>query len=155
MSNQHHLKTALFVSTESSVEDTAAVIKSTGDKRMYVVGLGPGVMTDLPVGRNVESLAKNVLLHLWAPVLVALLRAALVEHFFFWPDIHRDFQERLVQEGNARFETPGHSGSFGGLSELNGEGGDHVEPQQQHKTYLLARRQSAVCRFFTRRTHSW
>ena len=115
MSSQHHLKTAPFVSTKSSAEGTAAVIKSTGDKHvsMYVVGLGQGEMTDLPVGRNVERLAKNVLLHLWAPILVELLRAGLAEHFFFWPDIHRDFQERLVQEGNTGLETPSHSGSLG------------------------------------------
>jgi hypothetical protein len=71
--------------------------------------------TDLAVGRHIESLAKNILLHFWTAVLVervVLLRSALAEHLVLGPDAHRNVQECLVQEGNAGLETPSHCGPF-------------------------------------------
>jgi hypothetical protein len=70
--------------------------------------------TDLAVGRHIESLTKDILLHFRTAVLVerVLLRSTLAEHFVLGPDTHRNFQERLVQEGNAGFETPSHCGPF-------------------------------------------
>jgi len=52
--------------------------------------------TDLAVGRDVESLAEDILLHLGTAVLVLLLRGAFIEHLVLGPDVHRDIQERLV-----------------------------------------------------------
>lgn len=70
--------------------------------------------TDLAVGRHIESLAKDILLHFWATVLIerVLLGSTFAEHFVLGPDAHRNFQECLVQEGNAGFETPSHCGPF-------------------------------------------
>jgi hypothetical protein len=70
--------------------------------------------TDLAVGRHIESLTKDILLHFWTTVLVerVLLRGTFAEHFVLGPDIHRDFQECLVQKGDAGFETPSHCGPF-------------------------------------------
>ena len=70
--------------------------------------------TDLAVGRHIESLAKDILLHFRATVLVerVLLNSTLAEHFVLGPDIHRNFQECLVQEGDAGLETPSHCGPF-------------------------------------------
>ena len=70
--------------------------------------------TDLGVGRHIESLTKDILLHFWTAVLVERvpLRGTLTEQFVLGPDIHRNVQECLVQEGNAGFETPSHCGPF-------------------------------------------
>jgi hypothetical protein len=63
--------------------------------------------TDLAL-RHFEGLADDILLHLRTAVLVVLLRGALVEHLVLGPNVHRDVQERLVQEGHAGFEAPRH-----------------------------------------------
>ena len=72
------------------------------------------IKTDLAVGCHVESLAKNIFLHLGITVLIELLRSALAEHLILGPDTHRNVHECLVQEGNAGFETPGHRRSSEG-----------------------------------------
>jgi hypothetical protein len=78
-------------------------LASTGDTRLT---------TNLAVRGDVESLAKDILLHFRMAVLVELLSDAFAEHLVLGPDVHRDLQKSFVQEWNAGFETPRHRGSF-------------------------------------------
>jgi hypothetical protein len=95
--------------------------------------------TDLSVGRNVERLAKDILLHLWFVVFVALLSSALAKHLVFWPDVHRDLQECLVQEGNAGLETPSQGGPSGAVRSNGGQPQPHalVSPEAIRSVQIL------------------
>jgi hypothetical protein len=50
------------------------------------------------------------LLHLRTPILIDLLLCPFPEHLLLWADAHSHIQEGLVQEWNARFQTPCHGG---------------------------------------------
>ena len=54
--------------------------------------------TCLAIGRHIESLAKDILLHFGVTVIIerVLLGSTLAEHFVLGPDAHRNFQECLV-----------------------------------------------------------
>lgn len=50
------------------------------------------------------------LFHLRPTVLVDLLPIAFCEHLLTGVDVHGDFEEGFVEEGDARLEAPGHRG---------------------------------------------
>ena len=71
-------------------------------------GRAGGKRAHLAVGRAVERLADDVLLHLRAAVRVELLLAALAEHLLFGVNVHGDLKECFIQERHASLETPSH-----------------------------------------------
>ena len=107
-SSRRRRRTAPSVATVSSGGGTAA----HGSVRTYT-GAG-GKRAHLAVGRAVERLADDVLLHLRAAVRVELLLAALAEHLLLRVHVHRDLEEGLVEERHACLEAPRHCRSAKG-----------------------------------------
>lgn len=101
--------------------------------------------SDLAIGRYVKRFAEDIFFHLGATVLIEFLRCAFVESLVLRPDAHCDIQESLVKEWDTGLEAPSHR---------RPRGVRHGAAASCYATYLLARRQSAVCKFLTLRTHS-
>lgn len=116
---QHRQRIALSGATEEIGVNTADIqLEASNDTN--------STENHLAVGCAIKGFAENVLrkhesvdeqstsnlfylLHFRTPICVDLLTCAFAKHLFLGVDVHGDFKERLVQEWDACFQTPGHS----------------------------------------------
>lgn len=106
------------------------------------------------VGGKIKRLSQKILLHDGSPFSVLLLERSLAKLLGLGLDVERYFEELLVEERDACFQPPSHGGSEEDVIGISMSQSKQRKQRKQERTYLLARKQSAVCRFSTLLMHS-